>query len=76
MLPSGPMKPALIGLTLFVAEVCGVHYTGGSLNPARSFGPAVVVGFTHYHWIYWVGPVLGGALGAGVFKTVEFLKVV
>jgi aquaporin related protein len=76
MLPSSPLKPALIGLTLFVAEVCGVYYTGGSLNPARSFGPAVVVGFTHYHWIYWVGPVLGGALGAGVFKVIEFLKPV
>lgn len=74
MLPSGQLKPAFIGATLFVAEICGVYYTGGSLNPARSFGPAVVVGFTSYQWIYWVAPVLGGALGAGVFKTVEYLK--
>jgi aquaporin related protein len=74
MLPTGPMKPAFIGLTLFVAELCSVFYTGGSLNPARSFGPAVVVGFTSSHWVYWVGPVVGGALGAGVFKVVERMR--
>lgn len=38
------MSPLGIGLALFIAELSGVHYTGGSLNPARSFGPAVVSG--------------------------------
>jgi aquaporin related protein len=37
------IAPVGIGLALFVAELFGVYYTGGSLNPARSFGPAVVL---------------------------------
>jgi len=66
------IAPIGIGLALFVAELTGVYFTGGSLNPARSFGPAVLnasagsgtneggnVGFHNYHWIYWVGPLLG-----------------
>jgi aquaporin related protein len=40
-------------LALFIAELVGVYYTGGSLNPARSFGPCVVAGvFDREHWIY------------------------
>ncbi|KAF1970143.1 aquaporin-like protein [Bimuria novae-zelandiae CBS 107.79] len=74
VLPGGPSKPLLIGLTLFVAELCGVYYTGGSLNPARSFGPAVVSGFQGYHWIYWVGPALGAGLGAVVFLGLRLLE--
>jgi aquaporin related protein len=50
----------------------GVYYTGGSLNPARSFGPAVASRtFPGYHWIYWVGPFMGGALAAGYFRFVK-----
>jgi len=53
------IAPIGIGLALFVAELLGVFYTGGSLNPARSFGPAVVLRtFSGYHWIYWLGPRL------------------
>lgn len=70
----GPSKPFYIGLALFVAELCGVFYTGGSLNPARSFGPAIVVGFTGYHWIYWLGPVLGSAVACGAYALINFVK--
>lgn len=51
----------------------GVYFTGGSLNPARSFGPAVASAqFSGYHWIYWVGPLLGAAIAAGYFRFVKF----
>jgi aquaporin related protein len=47
------IAPVGIGLALFIAEMVGVYYTGGSLNPARSFGPCVVTGvFDKDHWIY------------------------
>jgi aquaporin related protein len=51
----------------------GVFYTGGSLNPARSFGPAVAsTTFFRYHWIYWIGPFLGAAVAAGFYRFVKF----
>ena len=47
------IAPVGIGLALFIAEMVGVYYTGGSLNPARSFGPCVVtLTFDKEHWIY------------------------
>jgi aquaporin rerated protein, other eukaryote len=47
------MAPIGIGLALFVAELVGVFFTGGSLNPARSLGPCVATGqFDNEHWIY------------------------
>jgi aquaporin related protein len=38
------LAPIGIGLALFIAELAGVYWTGGSLNPARSFGPEVIAG--------------------------------
>ncbi len=46
------MAPIGIGLSLFIAELSGVSFTGGSLNPARSFGPALMNGhFPKEHWV-------------------------
>ncbi|KAI1281155.1 aquaporin-like protein [Xylaria sp. FL0933] len=67
------IAPIGIGLALFVAEIPGVYYTGGSLNPARSFGCAVAApSFPGYHWIYWLGPALGALLAAGYYRFVKF----
>jgi len=69
------IAPVGIGLSLFVAEIAGIFYTGGSLNPSRSFGPAVVsTSFPGYHWIYWLGPLLGAALSAGYYRFVKALN--
>ncbi|KAF2223176.1 aquaporin-like protein [Elsinoe ampelina] len=68
------IAPIGIGLSLFVAEIAGVYYTGGSLNPARSFGPCVAdASFEGYHWIYWVGPFLGAAIAAGYYSFIKYL---
>ena len=59
-----------IGLTLVFCILMGGPLTGGSLNPARSIGPAVAtLNFTDL-WVYLVGPVLGGALAGVLYKTV------
>ncbi|KAK0508647.1 hypothetical protein JMJ35_008923 [Cladonia borealis] len=69
------IAPIGIGLALFIAELAGVYYTGGSLNPARSFGPDVInAQFEDYHWIYWVGPLLGSLLAAGFYKLIKMLE--
>ncbi|KAF2496245.1 aquaporin [Lophium mytilinum] len=69
------IAPVGVGLALFVAMMGGVYYTGGSLNPARSFGPAVAATqFPGYHWIYWVGPLLGGAVAAGYYRFVKYFN--
>lgn len=66
------IAPVGIGLSLFIAELMGVFYTGGSLNPARSFGPAVVShDFSSYHWIYWVGPTMGAFLASGFYMFIK-----
>jgi len=69
------IAPVGIGLSLFIAELMGVFYTGGSLNPARSFGPAVVSHtFSSYHWIYWVGPMLGAFLASAFYMFIKALE--
>ncbi|GJD05083.1 aquaporin [Colletotrichum higginsianum] len=69
------IAPIGIGLSLFIAELMGIFYTGGSVNPARSFGPAVVTqSFSSYHWIYWVGPVLGALLASVFYMFIKALE--
>ncbi|KAF7882343.1 uncharacterized protein EAF02_005706 [Botrytis sinoallii] len=69
------IAPVGIGLALFIAEMVGVYYTGGSLNPARSFGPCVVSGsFDKQHWIYWVGPMVGTAIAVFFYKFIKMLE--
>lgn len=57
------IAPVGIGLALFIGELVAVYYTGGSMNPARSFGPcAVTHSFDGDHWIYCMFPRFGCSL--------------
>jgi aquaporin Z len=55
-----------IGLALAVANLTAIPLDGASVNPARSFGPAVLHGGTplHHLWLFLVAPLLGGVLAA------------
>jgi len=53
-----------IGLTLTANILVGGSLTGASFNPARAFGPALMAGYWQDQWVYWVGPMLGGAVAA------------
>ncbi|EKM57805.1 uncharacterized protein PHACADRAFT_89277 [Phanerochaete carnosa HHB-10118-sp] len=67
-----PFAPIGIGLTLFAGELFSVYYTGGALNTARAFGPAVVTGFPHgSHWIYWVGPGIGSLIATALYAALK-----
>ncbi|KAL0280823.1 UNVERIFIED_CONTAM: hypothetical protein PYX00_002002 [Menopon gallinae] len=60
-----------IGLSVFPLAYAGAPYSGCSMNPARSFGPALWNNVWKDHWIYWVGP-LSGAMVCGFFYTTFF----
>lgn len=57
-----------IGLTITLGILVGGPLTGGALNPARAFGPALATNFWEHHWIYWGGPIVGGTLAALVYQ--------
>lgn len=59
-----------IGLTLAAIHLVGIQVTGVSVNPARSFGPAVLVGGTALAqlWLFIVAPLVGGALGGLLYR--------
>ncbi|KAJ8363774.1 hypothetical protein SKAU_G00126050 [Synaphobranchus kaupii] len=65
---SSGMAPFCIGLTVTADILAGGAVSGACMNPARAFGPAVVANYWSYHWIYWVGPMLGALLTASFVR--------
>jgi MIP family channel proteins len=61
---AGKMAGLAIGFTLAACILMGGPLTGASLNPARSLGPALLSGQWNNHWVYWLGPIIGGMLAS------------
>jgi len=62
-----------IGLTLMAGILAIGPLTGGSMNPARSFGPAIAIGIFEAQAVYWIGPIVGGIAAALLYDTL-FLR--
>ena len=69
--PAG-FAPIAIGLALTLIHLISIPVTNTSVNPARSTGPALVVGGLALHqlWLFWVAPLIGGAVGGWLYRTV------
>ncbi|XP_013402808.1 aquaporin-8 [Lingula anatina] len=74
--------PVIIGTTIAVCIMAGLFFfdssfsTGGCMNTARAFGPAVAVSSSNpdiwtYHWIYWLGPITGGLLAGILYRLLK-----
>ena len=61
----------VIGFTLTLVHIFGIHFTGTSVNPARSLAPAVFTGGAALSnvWVFIVGPLVGGAIAAVIWKV-------
>ena len=73
---NGAVAGLVIGLTLTLVHILGIFFTGTSVNPARSFGPALFAGGEALAnvWVFIVAPLAGGALAAVVFKALNAEK--
>lgn len=68
----GTIAPIAIGFIVGANILAGGAFTGGCMNPARAFGPALVSWTWKSHWVYWVGPLIGGALGGIIYDLFIF----
>ena len=62
------MGALAIGGTVFLTHLVGIPLTNAGINPARTFGPALLSGYWEFHWLYWAAPIVGGII-AGVLMN-------
>ncbi len=67
----GQAAALAIGMTVVADILIGGPVSGASMNPARSFGPALLSGQWQDHWLYWLGPTTGTSLGAFVYQLLR-----
>jgi len=65
------VAPFAIGATIFAGALVTGPLTGGSFNPARSLGPAIVGGIWTSHWLYWAAPILGAVVGMNAYAIIS-----
>ena len=66
----GIIAPIAIGFIVGANILVGGAFDGASMNPAVSFGPAVVSWTWTGHWVYWLGPFVGSAIAALVYEVI------
>jgi len=64
----GTIAPIAIGFIVGANILAAGPFSGGSMNPARSLGPAVVSLDFSQIWVYWVGPLIGGGLAGFLYN--------
>ncbi|KAL7288589.1 hypothetical protein TKK_0017326 [Trichogramma kaykai] len=67
---SKPLAPLIIGLAVAIGHIVGIPRTNTGMNPARALGSAVVTAKYDDHWLYWVGPILGGVVASLIYTHV------
>lgn len=67
----GAMAGIAIGGMVALEAAFGGPISGASMNPARSFGPALAASNFHLHWLYWAAPILGALVGVGAYRLVQ-----
>ena len=65
---NGAVAGLVIGGALVLVHLLGIPFTGTSVNPARTFGPAIFAGTLSSYWVFLLAPLAGGALAAVVYK--------
>lgn len=60
-----------IGFTVALDALWGGPISGASMNPARSLGPALITGIWEHQWLYLLAPILGAAIGAGLYQWIR-----
>ena len=67
----GAPAAVAIGFTVALDALWGGPISGASMNPARSFGPALVAGIWDNQWIYWIAPIIGASTGAFLYQLLR-----
>lgn len=73
---NGAVAGIVIGLSLVLVHILGISFTGTSVNPARSFGPALFAGVDYLKdvWVFLLAPLVGGVLAALCYKFLDGAK--
>lgn len=71
---NGDSAPLRIGLGIVALSIAGGPYTDASMNPVRSFAPALWNWNWDHHWIYWVAPCAAGLLASSFYRIIFWRK--